>query len=131
MANPFVHVELMTGDVEKAKAFYGTLFDWNLEDVPGMNYTIVKVGEGTGGGMMACPGPEVSPQWLPYVHVKDVAETLAKARALGATVMHKQPPMRRPNPGSPISSPPCHPQRITAMTSRTASTKNRLRKVMK
>ena len=23
MANPFVHVELMTGDVDKAKAFYG------------------------------------------------------------------------------------------------------------
>jgi predicted enzyme related to lactoylglutathione lyase len=87
MANSFVHVELMTGDVDKAKAFYGALFDWKLEDVPGMNYTIVQVGEGTGGGMMACPGPDVSPQWLPYVHVKDVAETLARARALGATVM--------------------------------------------
>ena len=87
MANPFVHVELMTGDVDKAKTFYGALFDWVLEDVPGMNYTIVKVGEGTGGGMMACPGPDVSPQWLPYIHVKDVAETLARARALGATVM--------------------------------------------
>jgi len=87
MANPFVHVELMTGDVDKAKAFYGALFDWNLEDVPGMDYTINKVGEGTGGGMMACPGSEVSPQWLPYVHVKDVAETVAKARTLGATVM--------------------------------------------
>ena len=62
MGNPFVHVELMTGDVEKAKAFYGALFDWQLEDVPGMNYTIVRVGEGTGGGMMACPGLDVSPQ---------------------------------------------------------------------
>ena len=29
MANPFVHVELMTGDVDKAKAFYEALFDWN------------------------------------------------------------------------------------------------------
>lgn len=51
MANPFVHVELMTGDVDKAKAFYGALFDGNLEGVPGMNYTIVKVGEHH--GMMA------------------------------------------------------------------------------
>ena len=87
MANPFVQVELMTGDVDKAKAFYGALFDWKLEDVPGMDYTIVQVGEGTGGGMMACPGSDVSPQWLPYVHVKDVAETLGRARALGATVI--------------------------------------------
>jgi predicted enzyme related to lactoylglutathione lyase len=131
MANPFAHIELMTGDVDKAKAFYGALFDWNLEDVPGMNYTIVKVGEGTGGGMMACPGPEVSPQWLPYVHLKDVAETLAKARALGATVMHKQPRWEDRIRAAPSPRAPCHPQRITAMISRTASTKNRLRKVMK
>ena len=34
MANPFVHVELNTHDVGKAKEFYGSLFDWKLEDVP-------------------------------------------------------------------------------------------------
>jgi predicted enzyme related to lactoylglutathione lyase len=36
MANPFVHVELMTSDMAKAKAFYSGLFDWKLEDIPGM-----------------------------------------------------------------------------------------------
>ena len=34
MANAFVHVELNTTDVGKAKAFYGKLFDWTLEDIP-------------------------------------------------------------------------------------------------
>ena len=34
MANPFVHVELMSTDVAKAKSFYGKLFDWTLEDMP-------------------------------------------------------------------------------------------------
>ena len=34
MANPFVHVELQTNDLAKAKAFYSRLFDWKLEDVP-------------------------------------------------------------------------------------------------
>jgi len=87
MTNPFVHLDLITGDVDKAKSFYGALFDWNLRHVPGMNYMIVKVGKGTCGGMMACLGPEVSPQWLPHVHVEDIADTLARARALGATVM--------------------------------------------
>ena len=52
MANPFVHVELMTTDVVKAKEFYSGLFDWKLEDIPGMDYTMINVGEGTGGGMM-------------------------------------------------------------------------------
>ncbi|PYS67649.1 MAG: VOC family protein, partial [Acidobacteria bacterium] len=33
MANPFVHVELNTTDVEKAKSFYSQLFDWELEDM--------------------------------------------------------------------------------------------------
>jgi hypothetical protein len=34
MGNPFVHVELMSTDVGKAKSFYGKLFDWKLEDMP-------------------------------------------------------------------------------------------------
>ena len=32
MANPFVHVELATTDVAKAKSFYQSLFDWKLKD---------------------------------------------------------------------------------------------------
>ncbi len=32
MANPFVHVELNTTDIEKAKTFYGQLFNWKLDD---------------------------------------------------------------------------------------------------
>ena len=32
MANPFVHVELATGDLDKAKEFYRKLFDWKLDD---------------------------------------------------------------------------------------------------
>jgi len=30
MANPFVHVELMTNDVGRAKKFFGKLFNWKL-----------------------------------------------------------------------------------------------------
>ena len=45
MANPFVHVELHTQDPQAAKKFYEELFDWKLEDVPEMNYTVIDVGE--------------------------------------------------------------------------------------
>ena len=57
MPNAFVHVELNTTDVDKAKAFYGKLFAWEMEDVqmPDMVYTMVKTG-GTGGGGGFCPG---------------------------------------------------------------------------
>jgi len=89
MANPFVHVELNTTDLTKAKAFYSKLFDWKLEDVPmpGGSYTLIQVGEGTGGGMMKHPVPGAPSSWLAYVEVSDIAAATQKAKSLGATVM--------------------------------------------
>ena len=90
MANPFVHVELNTTDVAKAKAFYSKLFDWQLEDVPmgpDGNYTMIKVGEGTGGGLMKHPMPGVPSFWLSYVLVDDIGAATKKAKSLGATVV--------------------------------------------
>ena len=86
MANPFVHIELETNDVAQAKDFYQKMFDWKLEDVPGMDYTMINVGDGTGGGMMKNPVPDVPSHWLAYVLVDDVAAATSKAKALGATV---------------------------------------------
>jgi predicted enzyme related to lactoylglutathione lyase len=86
MANPFVHVELMTTDVAKAKAFYTELFDWKLEEIPGMEYTVINVGEGTGGGMMKTVQPDSPSYWMAYVYVDDAAVATEKARTLGATI---------------------------------------------
>jgi uncharacterized protein len=90
MANPFVHIELNTTDVSKAKSFYGSLFNWTLEDVPmGPDniYTMIKVGEGTGGGMMKHPMPGAPSMWLAYVSVDDVAASTKKAKSLGANIV--------------------------------------------
>ena len=87
MANPFVHVELNTTDLNKAKDFYGQLFEWKLEDVPGMNYTMIKPGEGTGGGMMTHPMPGAPSAWLAYVQVDEVNASTAKAKSMGATII--------------------------------------------
>jgi predicted enzyme related to lactoylglutathione lyase len=91
MANPFVHVELMSTDVGKTKNFYGKLFDWELEDMPmpDMTYTMIQVGEGTGGGILKNPMPNAPSSWVPYVNVDDLAASTAKAKSLGATV-HKE-----------------------------------------
>lgn len=95
MSNPFVHIELMANDVGKAKNFYGKLFDWKLEDmqikreanVPD-TYTAIKVGEGTGGGMLKNPMPGGGSVWVPYVNVEDLRAATDKAKSLGAKV-HK------------------------------------------
>lgn len=90
MANAFVHVELNTTDVDKAKAFYGKLFDWTLEDVPmgpAGNYTMIKTGKGPGGGMMKHPVPGAPSAWLAYVEVEDIHAAGEKAKSLGAKIM--------------------------------------------
>jgi hypothetical protein len=91
MPNPFVHVELNTPDVAKSKAFYSNLLDWQLEEMPnqaatGGSYTIIKVGEGTGGGIMKqVPGGPSG--WLAYVSVADIHAATQKAKSLGAKIM--------------------------------------------
>ena len=86
MANPFVHLELNTPDLAKAKAFYGTLFGWEFQDNdmgPNGIYSTFKTDNGPGGGMVAMPGGH--PGWLTYVGVKEIRQATDQARSLGAT----------------------------------------------
>src|ERR1700759_3826817 len=76
MANPFVHIELNTSDHDKAKKFYGELFQWELKDMdmgPMGTYTTISAGEGPGGGMMQHPMPGAPSLWIPYILVDDLA----------------------------------------------------------
>jgi predicted enzyme related to lactoylglutathione lyase len=89
MPNPFVHVELNTTDIARAKAFYEKLFAWKLKDVPmqeGLTYTTIAVGKGTGGGMMKQLMPDTPSAWMPYVLVNDIEAATAQAEKLGAKI---------------------------------------------
>jgi hypothetical protein len=108
MGNPFVHVELATTDVGKAKTFYRSLFDWQLNDVDmggGMVYTMIGVGEGTGGGMMKHPMPGAPSIWMPYVGVSDVRAATDKAKSLGASVIRDVTPVMEEGSFSIIADP--------------------------
>jgi predicted enzyme related to lactoylglutathione lyase len=85
MPNAFVHIELNTDDVPKAKKFYKSLFAWTFPPM-GEEYTGIDVGKGVGGGMSKKPMAQAPTMWLPYVEVDDVKKTIAKARKLGAEV---------------------------------------------
>jgi predicted enzyme related to lactoylglutathione lyase len=96
MANPFVHVELSTTDIDKAKSFYRSLFAWQLDDMEmggGMTYTLIRVGEGTGGGMMKHPVAGEPSAWLPHVQVDDIRAATDKAKSLGATLVRDVTPV--------------------------------------
>src|SRR5258708_17881691 len=90
MANAFVHVELHTNDLARAKEFYSKLFAWKLQDMPmpgGGSYTMIDVGGGTGRGMMVNQAPGTPPHSMSYVRVEDINPATPKAQELRATAL--------------------------------------------
>ncbi|MBN1858420.1 VOC family protein [Candidatus Bipolaricaulota bacterium] len=88
----FSWTELMTHDIDAAKAFYRAVLRWELEDVdmPSGPYTTIKAGGEQVGGMLRMPGDVPAgtpPHWAAYVTVQDVDATAARIRQNGGTVL--------------------------------------------
>jgi predicted enzyme related to lactoylglutathione lyase len=84
----FVWEELLTTDVEGAKAFYETVLGWTNAAWEGeAPYTLFKsAGVQDVAGVMDKPAEDRSPpHWLTYLAVDDVDAAVEKARGLGAT----------------------------------------------
>jgi uncharacterized protein len=84
--------ELNTRDTEAAKAFYGAVFGWNYDEreFETGNYTSLKVGEDTVGGMIDITGrvpDEVPAHWLVYFAVDDTDATIEKAKGSGGDAL--------------------------------------------
>lgn len=81
--------ELMTTDVERARAFYSEAFNWKIEAGMEMGdagtYFLIKSGEKQVGGLMKSPAPMSF--WGSVVSVLDTDAAVAKASALGAKVL--------------------------------------------
>jgi predicted enzyme related to lactoylglutathione lyase len=86
-SNEVVHVELHTGDLPHARAFYERLLGWDPEPIRSRcgSYLALDLGAGVGGGIVQCPTPH--PLWLPYVNVEGIGEVTERARLLGARVL--------------------------------------------
>ncbi|MDX6607286.1 MAG: uncharacterized protein QOD14_1826 [Solirubrobacterales bacterium] len=86
-ANPVIHLELHTGDLRGAVAFYAQLFGWRPERIHAGDgsYLALAMGDRVGGGVVECAATH--PLWLPYVQVPDVATTTDRARELGGDVL--------------------------------------------
>jgi predicted enzyme related to lactoylglutathione lyase len=86
-SNPVVHLELHTGDLQRARAFYAELLGWQPERIDARcgSYLALELGRRLGGGIVECE--TARPLWLPYVEVAEVAEATDRARLLGARVL--------------------------------------------
>jgi predicted enzyme related to lactoylglutathione lyase len=85
--NPVVHLELHTGDLERASTFYSRLLRWRPERIEAADgsYLALDLGGGFGGGIVECGTRR--PVWLPYVEVAAIDEVTDRARRLGASVL--------------------------------------------
>jgi predicted enzyme related to lactoylglutathione lyase len=79
-------LELHTGNLPDACAFYADLFGWRPETIRAQagSYLALAMGEGLDGGMVECGVRR--PLWLPYVRVPDVRRVTERAQDLGASV---------------------------------------------
>jgi uncharacterized protein len=95
MGNPVVHFEVLGEDAEALQAFYGRVFDWELNAVM-PTYAMVSTGVegGIAGGVGAAPdGSEGHVTF--YVEVADLAAALEEVSSAGGRTI--QPPMDVPN----------------------------------
>jgi predicted enzyme related to lactoylglutathione lyase len=85
--NPVVHLELHTGDLSHASAFYAQLCGWRPQriDTRSGSYHALGLGGGFGGGIVECA--TTRPLWLPYVEVDRIDTATDRARGLGASVL--------------------------------------------
>jgi predicted enzyme related to lactoylglutathione lyase len=97
----FAWYELMTTDMEAAKAFYADVVGWGTQDasMPGMPYTLFTAGTASVSGVMDLPEEArklgMRPGWLGYVGVNDVDATADRIKRLGGALY--VPPTDVPN----------------------------------
>ena len=92
----FAWYELVTTDVEAAKAFYTTVMGWGAWDasIPGRPYAMFTAGQTPVGGLIELPADArargVGPSWVGYVRVNDVDAAAGRIERLGG-VIHVPP----------------------------------------
>ena len=96
--NSVVHFEIYAAEPDKLGQFYKSLFDWNIEKMPDMDYSWIKTVEtdakgmptqpgGINGGILKRPDGYNGPAWVNYVNVESLDASINRAQQLGGTLM--------------------------------------------
>ena len=91
MPNSFFWYDVMTTDTAAAAQFYADVVGWTPQDSGSPGYTALMV-DGMGvAGLMAVPEDAAAmgarPCWMGYIHVPDVAATMASLQAAGGKIL--------------------------------------------
>jgi predicted enzyme related to lactoylglutathione lyase len=97
MSGKVSHFEVPFDDGDRARAFYRAAFGWQVNEMPGMDYTLVATGPMSDTGMPTEPGfinggmfarsgsPLTSPTFM--IEVASIDESLARIHELGGTTV--------------------------------------------
>ncbi|HEX2370882.1 MAG TPA: VOC family protein [Acidimicrobiia bacterium] len=94
-----VHFEIPADDLGRAKEFYGSVFDWQLQDMEGMDYTSVTTVPVDDQQIPSEPGaingglfPRTEELAVPVltVDVDSIDETLSSVEAAGGSVVRSR-----------------------------------------
>lgn len=86
----FTHIEIPADDLPRAKRFYGDLFGWQFEDVPGYEgYTLFVTASGPDGtgGAIGTRGEQAPDRVRNYVHVDSIDDLLPRLTELGGRLL--------------------------------------------
>jgi len=90
MATAVTHFEIYGEEPAKLAEFYRSLFGWQIEQSPGIDYWRIQTGaadaEGIGGGLTyrPIPGPR---SWVHYVNVASLDGAVAEVQRLGGVIL--------------------------------------------
>lgn len=87
--------ELLTDDVDKAKAFYGATLGWSFSEMPmagGGTYYVAMLGDEAVAGLFdktdVVP-PSVPPHWFSYINVDDLPKRLKLLEEAGGRILRE------------------------------------------
>ncbi|MDQ3889615.1 MAG: VOC family protein [Actinomycetota bacterium] len=90
MAGRLIHFEIPARDRERAKRFWGSLFEWKFNDWEGTApYTLIEASGEPNGGMYETESP--LGRLIVYFDVDDMDASVARVRELGGEAEDKQP----------------------------------------
>jgi predicted enzyme related to lactoylglutathione lyase len=102
--NSVAHFEIYADDADTLGKFYTSLFDWTIEQMPNMDYRLIKTVDtdkegtptqagGINGGLMKRPAGYEGRAWVNYVNVESLEASTRRAEELGAKVMKGKSPV--------------------------------------
>jgi uncharacterized protein len=92
MAGKLVHFEVPANDTSRALGFYGPLFGWSFQDMPGpVEYHMTQVSDGMGGAIHRADQGGGIPGIFVYFDVDDINAGSQKVRDLGGKAEEATP----------------------------------------